>query len=157
VTSLDPNIRPSLIRSRDGYLARLDRLVEMADVVKLSDDDLAWLAPEGGFEDFAAGWLKKGAKVVILTRGGDGAIAVTKTLLVSVPAVDVTVADTIGAGDTFSAAFLARLEADRFLDKQAIADLNEEQLRDLLGYAARAAAITSSRPGADPPWRKEME
>ena len=157
VTSLDPNIRPSLIKSRDGYLARLDRLVEIADIVKLSDDDLAWLAPGGSFEDFATGWLKKGAKVVILTRGADGAIAVTSTLSVSVPAVKVTVADTIGAGDTFSAAFLARLEASRLLDKQAIVDLTEKQLRDLLGYAARAAAITSSRPGADPPWLKEME
>lgn len=157
VTSLDPNIRPSLIKSREGYLARLDRLVEMADVVKLSDDDLAWLAPEASFEDFAAGWLEKGAKVVILTRGADGATAVTRTIAVSVPAVRVTVADTIGAGDTFSAAFLARLEGDGLLTKQALADLTEPQLRDLLAFASRAAAITSSRPGADPPWRKEME
>ncbi len=157
VVSLDPNIRPSLIKSRDGYLARLARLVEMADIVKLSDDDLEWLAPGARFEDFAAGWIRRGAKLVILTRGADGALAVTKRLRVSVPAVEVTVADTIGAGDTFSAALLARLEAQRLLAKRAIAALTEADLHGLLVYAAKAASITASRPGADPPWLKEME
>jgi len=71
--------------------------------------------------------------------------------------VEVTVADTIGAGDTFSAALLARLDNDGLLTKDAILALTDSQLHALLGYAAAAAAITASRPGADPPWKHEME
>ena len=156
VVSLDPNIRPTLIRNRDGYMARIARLVEMADIVKLSEDDLAWMAPDGTFEALAAGWLDAGAKIVILTRGADGARAVTPSVAVEVPAVKVTVADTIGAGDTFSAGFLARLESRGLLDKRALARLDEDSLGDALRYAAKAASITAARPGADPPWLSEM-
>lgn len=157
VISLDPNVRPTLIKDRDAYLARIERMVEMTDIVKFSDDDLEWMAPGGRFEDIAARWLEKGAKLVILTRGASGATAVTRDVAVSVPGVTVNVADTIGAGDTFSAGTLARLQADGLLGKEAIAGLTEPQLRAALLYAARAAAITASRPGADPPWLREME
>ncbi|MEQ8695218.1 MAG: carbohydrate kinase [Bauldia litoralis] len=157
VISFDPNVRPSLIKNRDGYLARLDRLFEMSDIVKFSDDDLAWMAPDSSFETFASGVLDKGAKLVIMTRGAEGATALTRTAAVSVPAVKVTVADTIGAGDTFSAGMLAGLEDAGLLTKDAIATLGEAQLRKLLTYAASAAGITSSRPGANPPWKQEMQ
>ena len=156
VISLDPNVRPSLIKNRDGFLARIERLVALADIVKLSSDDLEWMAPGADFQDFAAAWLKRGARLVILTRGVDGAEAVTRKRAVSIPGIAVKIADTIGAGDTFSAGVLARLEARRLLAKKTISDLSEEDLTDVLTYANRAASITVSRPGADPPWLAEM-
>ena len=104
VISLDPNIRPTLIKNRDAHLARLERLVGLADIVKFSDDDLAWMAPDTAFDPFAKAWLERGAKLVIMTRGEAGALARSKRVSVAVPSVRVTVADTIGAGDTFSAA-----------------------------------------------------
>jgi fructokinase len=156
VISLDPNIRPTLIKNRDGYLDRLRRLVAMADIVKLSDDDLAWLAPGTTFEDLAAEWLELGAGIVILTRGADGARAIGRRRSIFVKSVAVEVADTIGAGDTFSAGVLARLESRGRLTKKEIRSLSEEELTDALAFAARAAAVTASRPGADPPWLREM-
>ena len=155
--SFDPNVRPSLIRNRDGYLARIERMVAMSDIVKLSREDLEWLAPDRTFEAVAADWLGRGARVVILTEGPDGARAITRDRSVFVRSVAVEVADTIGAGDTFSAAILARLHAQGRLDKQAVAALSEDDLADLLAYAAKAASVTASRPGADPPWRTEMD
>jgi fructokinase len=157
VISFDPNVRPTLIKDRDAYLARMERMIGMSDIVKLSDDDLAWLAPDGHFEAIAADWLDKGAQLIILTRGAEGATVVSRDHSATIPGVDVEVVDTIGAGDTFSAATLARLDADGLLDKAAIARLDADQLGAILAHAAAAAAITASRPGADPPWRREME
>ena len=157
VISLDPNIRPSLIKNRDGYVARIERMVAMSDIVKLSADDLMWLAPATAFEDFAASWLKRGAKLVVLTKGDDGATAISRRHAVSIPGVAVKVADTIGAGDTFSAGIMARLSAKGNLTKKAIAGLAEAEIRDILTFANKAASITVSRPGADPPWAREMD
>jgi fructokinase len=156
VISLDPNIRPTLIKNRDAHIARLERLVAHADIVKLSDDDLAWLAPGANFDAFADAWLERGAKLVVMTRGATGASARMRRVSVSVPAVEVKVADTIGAGDTFSAALMARLDEKGLLTKSDIAGLSEAQVGDLLAFAAKAASITCSRPGADPPWRREL-
>lgn len=156
VISLDINIRPTLIRNRDGYLARIGRLVEMADIVKLSEDDLAWLAPDGGFEALARRWLAGGAQLVVLTRGVEGATAITDHGSVAVPGANVTVADTIGAGDTFTAGVLVRLSQRDRLTKPAVAILTREEIGDVLAFASRAAAITVSRPGADPPWLREL-
>ena len=154
--SFDPNVRPSLIRNRDGYIARIERMVAMADIVKLSREDMEWLAPGKSFEEVADDWLERGARVVILTQGPDGARAIARRRAVFVRSVAVEVADTIGAGDTFSAAILARLASTGRLDKRAVQSLTEADLTDLLTYAAKAAAVTSSRPGADPPWLAEM-
>jgi fructokinase len=156
VISLDINVRPTLIRNRDGYLARIGRLVAMADIVKLSEDDLDWLAPKGGFEAAAAAWLGTGAKLVILTRGGNGATARSAAGPAEVAGRPVTVADTIGAGDTFTAATLVRLSQLGMLTKQASRRCRLRRSRDVLDFATRAAAITVSRPGADPPWLREL-
>lgn len=156
VISLDPNIRPTLIKNREAHLARLERLVGLTDIVKFSEDDLAWMAPDTPFDAFAGAWLERGAKLVIMTRGENGALARSRRISVSVPSVKVTVADTIGAGDTFSAAMLAWLDQHRLLTKAAVAALGEGQVSDALAYAAKAASITSSRPGADPPWLNEL-
>ena len=156
VISLDINVRPTLIKNRDGYLARIDRLVAMADIVKLSEEDLAWLDPIESFESMAARYLKLGAKIVVLTRGPRGAIAIARQTTVSVPGVAVKVADTVGAGDTFSAATLARLDQKALLTKVRIAGLNSDELTDALTFATKAAAVTVSRPGANPPWLNEL-
>ncbi len=156
VMSLDANIRPTLIHNRDGYLARLDRLVEMADIARLSTEDLEWITPGATFEDLAQRWLDRGARLVIITRGSEGATALTKKHAVSIPGVPATVVDTVGAGDTFTAGILARLTNLDLLTKHAIPRLDRDQLVDVLTFAAKAAAITVSRAGADPPWLREL-
>jgi fructokinase len=156
VISLDPNIRPTLVRNRDGYLARLDRLVAMVDIARLSGEDLAWIAPGTSFEALGRRWLDRGARLVILTRGAEGATALTAKQAVSVPGIAAKVVDTVGAGDTFTAGILARLDALGLLTKPAIAKLSREQLTEVLTFATKAAAVTVSRAGADPPWLKEI-
>ncbi len=156
VISLDPNIRPTLVHNRDGYLARLDRLVAMADIARLSGEDLDWIAPGTSFEALARRWLDRGARMVILTRGAEGATALTAKHAVSVPGIATKVVDTVGAGDTFTAGILARLDALGLLTKAAITKLGREQLTDVLTFATKAAAVTVSRAGADPPWLKEI-
>jgi fructokinase len=156
VISLDINVRPTLIRNRDGYLARIDRLIAMSDIVKLSTEDLDWLEPGAIFANVARKWLVMGAKLVVLTKADAGAEAMAIRAFAAVPGVTVAVADTVGAGDTFMAAILARLDNRRLLTKRAVARLDEDALTDLLAFATRAAAITVSRPGADPPWQHEL-
>ena len=154
VISLDVNVRPTLIKNRDGYVARIDRLAAMSDIVKLSEEDLAWLG--GELSPFAERWLKAGAKLIVLTRGANGAVAVSRHLRVEVPSAPAKVVDTIGAGDTFMAGVLVSLDRRGLLAKDRVAKLTESELRETLEFAARAAAITVSRPGADPPWAREL-
>ena len=156
VISLDPNIRASLIKDRRGHLARLHRMIAMADIVKISDEDVAWMTGKSDFARTAKKWLKAGAKIVVVTRGGDGVEAYTSGFSIHQPAVKVTVADTVGAGDTFTAGLLAALSKAKFLSKAKLAAITETQLDAALTFAARAAAVTVSRPGADPPWAHEL-
>jgi len=155
VISLDLNIRPTLIRNRDGYLARIERLIAMSDIIKLSSEDLDWLGETA--DAVAARWLKHSGKLVLVTRGAEGATAATARGRIDVAARRVKVADTVGAGDTFSAGFLSALEKRGLLTKAAVAKLDDAALSAALDFAARAAAITVSRPGADPPWLHELE
>ena len=156
VISLDINVRQTLIKNREGYLARIDRLAAMADLVKLSEEDLEWLAPGSPFEPLAERLQKLGTSIVVLTRGANGAVALSGNLRADVPGVPVKVADTIGAGDTFTAGMLAWLARQELLTKSAVAGLSVKQATGMLAFAARAAAITVSRPGADPPWLREL-
>lgn len=156
VVSLDPNIRAGFVTDRTAYLDRLMRMASHADVLKVSDEDVAWLMPGKTIEDAARVWLDGGAKVVAVTRGADGATAFTRQAEIAVEGVRVEVADTVGAGDTFSAALLGSLYRLGLYSKTAIAELGETDLRSCLSFAARAAAITVSRPGADPPWAHEI-
>jgi len=157
VINFDPNIRPSLVRDRQAYLDRIARVSAMADIIKLSDEDLAWITGGTDVEAFARTKIDHGAKILVLTRGANGAIAFTRDYRCEVLGKPVKVADTVGAGDTFSAGFLAALWRSGKLSKDAIARLDEASLGDALGFATRAAAITVSRPGADPPWSHELE
>lgn len=157
VVSLDPNIRPSLIADRDRHLARMERMIAMADIVKLSDEDLAWFGIPGAPDDAAARWLARGTSLVVVTHGAAGASAWFSGGRVDVPGVPVAVADTIGAGDTFNAGILAALDRAGRLAKHEIARLTGADIGAALAFATRAAAVTVSRPGADPPWSHEAE
>jgi fructokinase len=157
VISLDPNIRPTLIKSKRDHLIRLNRLIAMADILKISDEDVHWMTGHHDLAKAAKAWLKKGPKIVAVTRGGDGVEIYTKAFSFVHKAPQVVVADTVGAGDTFTAGFLATLLKDGNLTKKNIASISEVDLRHAADFAAHAAAITCSRPGANPPWAKEME
>lgn len=156
VICVDPNIRPGFIKNRKSHLARLARLIAMADIVKISDEDIAWMTGSKDIAKAARKWLKAGAKVVAITKGGEGVEAFTAKGTVALPATKVKVADTVGAGDTFTAGLLTALLKAKVLDKKALATLSLETLKDALAFAARAAAVTVSRPGADPPWAHEL-
>jgi fructokinase len=157
VIHFDPNIRANLIKDRAGHRKRVERIVAMSDLVKMSDEDLAWMAPGADPETFAQDWLKRGAKLVVVTRGKDGAQAFANEFRAEVAGLPVKVADTIGAGDTFTAGLLASFhKADR-LSKAAIAALDQESVLAALKLAVKAAAVTVSRPGADPPWAHELK
>lgn len=156
VTMVDPNIRPSFITDEAGYRARIGRMIARADIVKLSDEDLHWLMGPGDSHDQARAILAGGPSLVCITEGARGATGHTRAGYVHVAAPKVTVADTVGAGDTFNAGVLTALWRARLLSKAALAALGEEALREALTLGVRAAAVTVSRPGANPPWTHEL-
>ncbi|MGL4279789.1 MAG: carbohydrate kinase family protein [Albidovulum sp.] len=156
VIMIDPNIRPSFISDEPAYRARIGRMMAMSDIVKLSDEDLRWLEGAGEIGDLAAGLLARGPKVVFVTEGAKGAHAFTTRDAVFVPAQKVKVADTVGAGDTFNAGALAALHQAVLLTKAAIAGINADALKATATLGNRAAAVTVSRPGANPPWANEL-
>ncbi|MBU9697417.1 carbohydrate kinase [Rhodobacteraceae bacterium HSP-20] len=157
VTMIDPNIRPGFIAGKEAqYRARIERMIARADVVKLSDEDLHWLMGAGDVSTLARAVLAKGPKVVFVTEGAEGARAITATQNRFVPATRVTVADTVGAGDTFNAGALAALHEAGVLTKRGIAALADDVLDAALTLGTRAAAVTVSRAGANPPWRDEL-
>ena len=156
VTMLDPNIRSAFIADKERHRARLRRMISMADIVKLSDEDLAWFEESGTGDEIAMRWLNMGPKLVVLTRGAQGAVAYSAIARVEVAAPRADVVDTVGAGDAFNAALLAALSDRNLLSKHALATISPDQLQEVLEFAARIAAITVSRSGANPPWRDEL-
>ena len=158
VVMLDPNIRPGFISDEVSYRNRLERMMAVSDIIKISDDDLAWLVgPEIKLETAATELLERGASVVILTRGAAGAVAYTKERdAVSVKAPSVDVVDTVGAGDTFNAGVLVALSEASVLSKASLASIDAETLKTALAFGAAVAAVTVSRTGADAPWRSEV-
>ncbi|MFD4783386.1 carbohydrate kinase [Rhodococcus qingshengii] len=151
LTMVDPNIRPAVISDPDAYRRRFRSWLPAIDILKVSDDDAKWLGSVDGAE-----WLDEGVGAVLLTRGGDGVRLITEQLDVSVPAPAVDVADTIGAGDTVHGALLAYLDRHDALDVAVVRGFSEADWSAALTFAARAAAVTVSRPGADPPWSREL-
>jgi fructokinase len=146
---LDPNIRPLLITDRAPYLARLGHLVREADVVKASVEDLAWLEPDVVPELAARRLLDRGPRVVLVTRGAQGATVVSAAGdVLTIPARRVTVADTIGAGDSFSAGFLAWWR-HRELGREDLSDI--DTVTEAARFACDVAARTVEQPGATPP------
>lgn len=158
-TSVDPNVRPDVLGDPATGLAVVEQAVALADVVKASDEDLAWLGGDDPLH-LARRWLGMGPALVVVTRGEDGAVALTAAGgRVEVPAVATTVVDTVGAGDAFTSGLLDGLADAGLLGaglRGEIARIEAARLETVLSRAARVAALTVARPGADPPRREDL-
>lgn len=152
----DPNVRlnvePDLARWRD----MLEWMLPRSHLVKISEEDLQLLLPDTSPDEFAVGALRAGVKLLVMTRGAEGSVARTPQARAAVPSIQVEVVDTVGAGDTFQAALLTWLAEHDNLSPPALQALSRTELESALGFAARAAAITCSRRGADMPRRDEL-
>lgn len=156
----DPNLRPSLMPAAVVTRPVVERLVALSDVVKVSDEDLAWLEPGAHPTEVALRWAASGPALVVVTRGGEGATAVTVDgRVIDVAAPQVTVADTVGAGDSFMGGLIDGLWSVGLLGaahRARLRDADETVLRSVLTRCAEIAAITVGRPGADPPTSAEI-
>jgi len=146
----DPNIRPSVQPNRDLYEAAVEKWAALSAVIKVSDDDLAWLFPEVSIDDVANRWINDGVFLVVVTRGANGIVGFTEDGRVEVPGVKVDVVDTVGAGDTVGAIVVEAMI------EHGLIELRGDRLHDVLSRAAHAAAITCSRQGAQPPYKHEL-
>jgi fructokinase len=151
---LDPNIRPDVITDPEGYRARLARLLAMSHVVKVSEEDLDWLAPGRRSVDAVRDLLAGGPSVGLLTRGPSGALVITRTAEVAVPSPRTKVVDTIGAGDAFGGGFVAWWHA-RGLGRDELGHIDSTVAAT--EFACLVAARTCARPGASPPRLSELE
>ena len=166
LVSYDPNIRPTLIADPARTRRDVLTLISAADIVKVSDEDLAWIDPGQDPERVIADWLQQGPVVVIATRGAAGAAAMTAAGRVEIAALAVEIADTVGAGDTLVGAFLSALvdigvvgtaASDLASARRRLEMLPLAELEAVLAYSTAAAAVTISRAGADPPWPDEIQ
>jgi fructokinase len=161
---LDPNIRAGLIRDPMAYRDRYDSWLPHVGLLKVSVEDARWLAdlPEDAPEDevleVVRDWQGAGPGAVVLTRGGDGlAVLTSGGDVIRVPPTPVDVVDTIGAGDTVQGALLAWLHHHDALSTEAVRGLDGAKWARALAYAGAAAAVTCSRAGAEPPFKRELE
>lgn len=158
--TFDPNIRPALIEDADAARARIDRLLERADVIKASDEDLHWIDPARTPEQIASGWLALGPSIVVVTMGADGAIAMCAAGTVRVRAFDVDVVDTVGAGDAFMTGLIDSLWSLDLLgadQRSNLAAIDTATLTTSVRAAALTAALTVARAGADLPDRARRD
>jgi fructokinase len=159
IVSFDPNIRPAIVADRVDAIARIERLVGLADVVKVSDEDAAWLGPTESIEEMASRWLDAGPAIVVVTRGSAGSTAFARSGRLDVPAVSIDVVDTVGAGDSFMSGLLAGLDRENLLaaDRRgALRAIDQESASRVTEVAARSAGWTVGRAGAQPPTRTEL-
>ncbi len=147
----DPNIRPAVMNDREKYVKQVERWVSISSAVKVSDEDIRWLYPSLEIDQVANNWLTKGPSLIVVTYGDKGLAGYQVGEKVSVDAVKVVVADTVGAGDTVGAILVEEIVKD------GLSSLSGVRLEMLLKRAAKAAAITASRSGANPPTLKEIE
>ena len=147
----DPNIRPSVISDRARYQESVEKWAAISSVIKVSDDDMAWLYPDEKYEAIAQRWLSSGATLVVVTRGSQGLIGFTAGSSVEVQGVKIEVADTVGAGDTVGAIIVEAMVGKGMLN------LTGDVLKSTLQRAALAASITCSRKGAQPPYKHELK
>ena len=157
--SYDPNARPTLMGEAETVRAQIEHTIALCDVVKASDEDVAWLYGTDDVEDVVASWRELGPALTVLTRGDEGAVGFAATGRVQVSPVVVDAVDTVGAGDTFSAGILDALAAKDLLGAEkrpALAAMPSDDVASVLRHAAALAAITVSRAGANPPWSHEL-
>jgi len=147
----DPNIRPAVISDREQYVGHVERWVAISSAVKVSDEDIKWLYPSLEIKQVVNNWLKKGPSLIVVTYGDKGLSGYRKSEIVSVEAVKVNAADTVGAGDTAGAILVEAIVND------GLDTLTGARLETMLKRAAKAAAITVSRVGANPPTSEELE
>ena len=147
----DPNIRPAVISDRAQYVAQVERWVSVSSAIKVSNEDIKWLYPSLDVEQVVNNWLKKGPSLIVVTYGDKGLTGYRKNERVSVDAVKTAVADTVGAGDTVGAILVEAIVKD------GLDILTGARLETMLKRAAKAAAITVSRVGANPPTSEELE
>jgi len=155
-TMIDPNIRPGFITDEPAYRARLDRMMRLADIVKLSDEDLHWLMGEGDIAALAGQILTLGPKLVCITEGAKGVTGYWSGAPIHVAGQRVEVVDTVGAGDTLNAGVLASLHRSGVLTKAGLAALDADTIRKALDLGVRAAGVVVGRAGANPPWANEL-
>jgi len=147
----DPNIRPSVISDRARYRESVEKWAAISSVIKVSDDDMAWLYPGVEYADVAKRWITSGTTLVVVTRGSHGLIGFTAESSVEVQGVKIEVADTVGAGDTVGAIIVEAMA------EKGILNLTGDVLKSTLQRAALAASITCSRKGAQPPYKHELK
>jgi fructokinase len=155
--ALDPNVRMGIVTDVDAYRRRIVAMIAAADLVKVSDADIAALWPNDEVIERAAILAASGPALLVLTRGGDAIVGFRHDATsVTVPTETVDVVDTIGAGDTANAAMLTWLERRGELTRSGVMALANDDIVSMLTFAAKAAAITCSRAGANPPWAAEL-
>jgi fructokinase len=147
----DPNIRPAVISDRELYVKQVEKWVSISSAVKVSDEDIMWLYPSFEIEQVVNSWLTTGPSLIVVTYGDQGLAGYREGEKVNVDAVAVAVADTVGAGDTVGAILVEAIVQD------GLSSLSGVRLEMMLKRAAKAAAITISRTGANPPTLKEIE
>lgn len=158
VIAIDANVRPALVGDLAAWRQRFTALVAHASIVKASDEDLFTVfGTDCDFAALARGWIEAGVSLVIVTRGAAGATAWFGAGSTAVPGRAVRVVDTVGAGDSFQSALLARLHQCGLLDREALPCLAPVDIDDALRYAVAASSMTCSRRGADPPTRADMQ
>ena len=158
--SYDPNARPAIMESPDKSRGRVEELVALADVVKVSDEDIDWLTGGASIDEVVDRWLGMGPSLVVVTRGKHGSLAVTSSgLRFTKTPSDVKVVDTVGAGDSFMGGMIDAMwgmglrGADA---REALRSLSEEQVRAIIDRASAVSDVTVSRKGANPPWAHEL-
>jgi len=147
----DPNIRSAVLGDRDKYVKKVEKWVAISSAIKVSDEDLYWLYPGKVIDEIVNAWLEEGVQLVVITLGDKGITAYRENEQISVDAVKVVVVDTVGAGDTVGAVLVEAI-VNSSLDR-----LTGEVLKSMLNRAVKAAAITVSRTGANPPSKEEID
>ena len=153
----DPNVRPNFIEDRSLFIQRFEKILSQSDIIKISEEDLEWLYPNGSFEEIYKQWLNLGLSIIVLTKGSEGAIIKTKNYEVTSRGEKVEVVDTIGAGDIFNGALLSSLSKHKSFSKKDLINIDKESLEESLKFANKVAAISVGRTGANPPFFNELD
>lgn len=155
----DPNARPTIMGEPEEAYERVKEIIQLADVVKTSDEDIEWFTGETDLDRVAAQWLEMGASLIVVTRGGDGSSAFIPGTRIDMPASPVDVVDTVGAGDSFMGGLIDALWSENMLglnNRYALRNIFDETVVRVLARASSISAITVSRAGANPPWKHEL-